>query len=218
MGGSGAIIPLVYYLFHAPKHEVENQYEVDVRRSIYLFGLARPFSRWGESRIGAFIHGDLQPLQPLWKTGDGKFPFDLALARTKAWQRVERFDELLQSNPSLTLHLLQGLSGAKVQYERNAPQVDHIFPRSKLRDQSFEEKDINSYGNLWILAAGKNQNKSNRHPAEYFKDVDKGVMGGALIPPDMLDYGKFPEFLAQRKQRIAEKAKAILQFPDNSFV
>ena len=58
-----------------------------------------------------------------------------------------------------------------MQYSRNAPEIDHIFPRSILRDRGVDEELINSFANFWILAAGKNRNKSNRHPKEYFDDV-----------------------------------------------
>ncbi len=86
------------------------------------------------------------------------------VAWVKYWESVSGFNErLLQSNVPLTLHVLQNLSTDKAHYQRNAGQIDHIFPRAELRKKEFEEPEINSTsGNFWILAKGKNQNKSDK--------------------------------------------------------
>ena len=92
------------------------------------------------------------------------------------------------------------------------------FPRSVLRDKGFQEAEINHFANFWILAKGKNQNKSNRHPADYFKDVDEGEMKRALIDRDLLDYRRFTTFVKQREEQIVAVVKKRLQFSDADFM
>jgi hypothetical protein len=110
--------------------------------------------------------------------------------------------------------LIQGLSGARVQYSRNAPEIDHIFPRSELRRRNHDESDINDLANFWILAQGKNRNKSNRKPKDYFADVSKTALDKALIDPDLLEYRNFQRFLRQRREAILERLEAKLGLTD----
>ena len=123
-------MPFVYYLFRAPKHEVPTQIDA-FRMALYLFAFARPFSRYADSRLWKFIR---QEILPLVEKKDHHFPFDRAVAWVKHWESITGFNErLLQANVPLTLHVLQDLSTDKTKYQRNAGQIDHIFPRAELR-------------------------------------------------------------------------------------
>ena len=150
---------------------------------------------------------------------DYHFPFDRLVAWVKYWESVTGFDErLLQSNVALTLHVLQNLSTNKVKYERNAGQIDHIFPRAELRKkESFAESEINHFGNFWILAKGKNQNKSDKHPAKFFEDVSDLEMQRAIIDRDMLDYRRYRTFLKERSEKILEDVGKRLGFSEADF-
>ncbi len=121
LGGQTTLVPFVYYLFHAPKHEVPTgQIEV-FRKSLYLFAFAHPFSRYADSRLWTFIRRELTPRA---EKKDYSFPFDRAVWWVKYWESVTGFDErLLKMNIALTLHVLQNLSSNKTHYERNAGQV-----------------------------------------------------------------------------------------------
>jgi hypothetical protein len=215
IGGSSTMVPFVYYLFHTKNHEIRNDQIVNARKALYLFGFSRPFSRYADSRLGAFIRDELRPLA---KKDDETFPLESAIWWVGYWERIKAFDkELLQANPVLTLHLVQGLTGAKVQYVRNAPEVDHIFPRSELRRRGYDEAIINDFANFWILAKGKNQNKSNQHPSVYFEDVDDKVLKEALIDREFLDYRRYTTFISQRSEHMLQKVKEKLQFCDDDF-
>jgi len=170
LGNSTTLVPIVHYLFGLPRHEVPNDQADRLRSAVYLFGLARPFSRYGESRVGNFVRTALDARD----ADDHTFPLEVAVQRVRDWEKIESVEGLSEANHLLTLHLIQGLSGARVQYSRNAPEVDHIFPRSELRKRGQGEDHINDLANFWILAQGKNRNKSNRPPKEYFADVAKG--------------------------------------------
>jgi hypothetical protein len=215
LGGQTTLVLFVYYLFNAPKHEVPTGQIDSFRKALYLFAFARPFSRYADSRLWKFIRDEIRPLV---EKKDHHFPFDRAVAWVKYWESVAGFNErLLQSNVPLTLHVLQNLSTDKVKYQRNAGQVDHIFPRAELRKKNFEEQEINHFGNFWILAKGRNQNKSDKHPAQFFADVSDNEMQRALIDREMLDYRRFRTFLKDRSEKIVEAVGKRLDFSDEDF-
>ena len=120
----------------------------------------------------------------------------------KYWENISDYGpQLLQHNPLLVLHLIQRRSGAKVHYDKNAPQIDHIFPQSVLRKKGYDETKVNSFANFWILAKKKNQNKSAIDPPTYFANVDSSVLSDAFIDKDLLTYGRFKTFLNQRERK-----------------
>lgn len=215
LGGAATLVPFVYYLFRSPKHEVPTG-EIDAfRKSLYMLAFARPFSRYADSRLWKFIREELRPLA---SEKDHHFPFNRVVAWIKYWEAINGFDErLLQRNVDLTLHVVQDLSSEKTKYTRNAGQIDHIFPRAELRKKGFEEPAINHFGNFWILAKGKNQNKSDMHPAKFFVDVSDNEMRRALIDRDMLDYRRFNTFIKERGEKIQEVVRKRLDLLNADF-
>jgi hypothetical protein len=215
LGGYNTFVPFVYYVFHLKKHEIPNSQISNVRKALYLFGFARPFSRYADSRIGRFIRDELRPSpdNPV-----AQFPFDSAVSWMRYWEDIHSYGEkLLQANPILTLYVVQNLTGAKIHYRRNVRELDHIFPRSILREKDFDEAEINHFANFWILAKGKNQNKSARHPAKYFEDVEQSELDRALIDRDLLDYRQFRKFLKTRSDAIQKKVSERLQLSNKDF-
>ena len=49
--------------------------------------------------------------------------------------------------------------------KNNAPEMDHIFPRSVLREKGVDLTRIDHFANFWLLGQGQTINKSNNHPA-----------------------------------------------------
>jgi hypothetical protein len=186
-----------------------------LRKAVYLLGFAKPFSRYGESRVGNFVREASAHYSVCKADGTGRtFPLDLLIRRIRDWERIRSIEDLAEANHLLTLHLIQGLSGSKMQYSKNAPEVDHIFPRSVLRDKGFDEDDINDLANFWILAQNKNRNKSNRAPKHYFADVSKTALKKALIDPDLLEYRKFRRFVRERREAMLDALEAHLDLTD----
>jgi len=214
ISGSNTLVPLVYYLFHTKNHEVRNDQLVNVRKAFFVFAFSKPFSRYADSRIGRFIRSELKTLAD---KGDETFPLAEAVSWVNYWEGIETIEELLQENTLLTLHLVQGLTGAKVQYKRNVPEIDHIFPRSILRKKGYDEARINNFANFWVLPKGKNQNKYNRPPSDYFKDVDDKILEQALIDREQLEYRHYRKFIRERSRQMLEKVKQKLQLPDKEF-
>jgi hypothetical protein len=109
---------------------------------------------------------------------------------------------LIQKNPRLALYIIQQDTGSKTYYKLNAREMDHIFPRSKLRKKDFDEAKINHFANFWILGKGKNINKTNKHPKAYFADVPDEELKNALIDRELLDYRRYNTFLEKRELAI----------------
>jgi hypothetical protein len=215
LGGQNTLVPFVYYLFHTPKHEVPKGQIDNFRKALYVFAFSRPFSRYADSRLWKFIRDEIRPLA---EKKDYRFPFDRAVAWVHYWEVVTGFNQrLLQSNVGLTLHVLQDIRADKIHYERNAGQSAHIFPRAELRKKGFEESEINHFGNFWILAKGRNQNKSDKHPAKFFADISDNEMRRAFIDRDMLDYRRFRTFVKDRSEKITDVVGKRLGFSDGDF-
>jgi hypothetical protein len=205
IGGQNTLVPFVYYFFHLPHHQLPNNGVTAARKVLYLFALARPFSRYGESRIANYIRGTLKPA---FDEGELRVSVPRAIELIRYWERITSMDELLQTNEQLSLHLLQGLSGAKAQYAGNRPEVDHIFPAAELRKKGYQEDEINNVANYWILVQGKNRNKSDSAPRIYFQDVDDQVLERAAIDRDLLtSYKGYRRFLRERMATMVERVR-----------
>jgi len=216
LGGYYNLVPFVYYLFNSPEHQVPNSEVEKVRKAVYLFGFTSPFSRYADSRLGAIIREEFKPLV---EKHEIRFPLKGCISWIQYWENIEEYGpQLLQNNPSLVLHLIQRRSGAKVHYNKNAPQIDHIFPQSVLRKKGYDESKINHFANFWIMAKNKNQNKSAKHPEEYFKDVSDSILKQAYIDRKLLDYKKFRTFLKIREQKILKHVKRELKLSRYDFI
>lgn len=215
LGGYYNLVPLVYYLFHIRDHQVPMGQTDRVRKAIYLFGFTSPFSRYADSRLGKFIREELKPLS---EQRSVNFPLEKCALWVAYWEQIKGYGpQLLQGNPSLALHLVQRLSGTKVHYEKNAPQIDHIFPSSILREKEYDESLVNHFANFWILAKNKNQNKSNKHPKKYFEEVSDSMLKTALIERSLLDYKHFKSFLKKREADLLTCIEKELRLTSTDF-
>ena len=209
------LIPIVYYLFYSKDHQVPNKDISNLRKALYLFAFTSPFSRYAESHLSKLIR---EYLKPLSGRTDKKFTFRNCYMKLLEWDYVDvlKYDaNLLQKNPSLTLHLIQRRSGVNVHYEKNAPQLDHIFPKSLLEKEGYKENEINCFANYWILSKNKNQNKSNKHPKQFFEDVPDSELQRVYINRELLDFEHYKEFLKIRESNILEHIKKELDFKDD---
>ncbi len=210
MGGILNLVTFVYYFFHLPKYEIPNNQIDNFRKSFFLFCFARPFSRYADSRLGKFIREELIARS---KNEKSQFPFESAVWWVNYWENINGWNEkLIQRNSRLALYIIQQDPGAKTQYKLNKREMDHIFPRSKLREKGFDESKVNHFANFWILSKGKNINKTNKHPKKYFKDVPDRELKRALIDRDLLDYRRYRTFLDKRGKAILEKLAEKIGF------
>ncbi len=215
MGGYFPLIPLVYYLFHVPGMQVPLEEIPNFRKSFFLFAFSRVFSRYAESRLSKYIR---EALKPLSIEGEKRFPYSETIRWVRYWETIKGFDpDLIQRNPRLAHFLIQGYKGNEAHFKPNTQEMDHIFPRSTLRKQNKDELEINHFANFWILSRGKNQNKSNKHPKDYFADVPDAMMARAFINRDQLNYRLFRQFIRERGEVVHNQLVSRIGFIADDF-
>lgn len=118
-------------------------------------------------------------------------------------------------------------------YVNNLPQIDHIFPQSKLKVvkvanpntgkmniMKYREGDRNQLANCMLLTAAENGagGKSDTPPDEWFKDKDAVYLERHLIPPDpaLWKLDRFEDFIEERKKLIKGKFAYLLSAPSTS--
>ncbi len=215
VGGSQNLVPFVYYLYHLPKHDIPHKTISDFRKAFFVFSFTNPFSRYADSRLGKFIR---EVLKPRLANGVYEFPVEDAIWWVNYWERIGHFDDnFVQNNTHLLLYLVQQDSGAKTHYSLNSRELDHIFPRSILRTKNFDESKINHYANFWILSKGKNINKTNKHPKDYFSDVPANDLKLAFIDTSLLDYRRYNKFIEERSKNLLQKLSSKTGLNENDF-
>lgn len=214
-GGIYNLVPFVYYLFYLSGHDVPNNQIDNFRKTFFLFCFAGPYSRYADSKLGKFIREELKSLRTGGKT---EFPFERAVWWVNYWEKIDGWnEELIQRNPHLALYIIQQDTGSKTHYKLNSREMDHIFPRSILRDKGFDEAKINHFANFWILSKGKNINKTNKHPKNYFEDVRDKELKNAVIDRNLLDYRRYRTFLEKRGSAIVEKLSKKIGIKEEDF-
>jgi len=217
LGGLLNLIPIIYYVYHMKGFQVPNSEIEKVRKSIMFFAYTRCFSRYADSRIGRIVKNELKAAID---SGSKELPYSKIIALLKYWENIESFNErLISNNVLLSLCLVQGISNSETIYKNNSPEIDHIFPKSKLQESGkYEESEINTIGNYWLLSKNKNQNKSNKHPNEYFADVPDTEMNKAHIDRSMLKYPHYRAFINEREMVLLTAIKKKLNIKDDEFI
>lgn len=93
-------------------------------------------------------------------------------------------------------------------------QVHHIFPKKALRNK-YESRRVNAIANFCFLTQQSNLEVSDRTPQEYFPEVEErhpGTLASQWIPtdPDLWKVENYPDFLAARRELLAEAAENFL--------
>ena len=98
-------------------------------------------------------------------------------------------------------------------YDDHLPQVDHIFPKSRLRNK-YPKNIVNQLANCMLLTREENGagGKKDLEPAEWFDSKPKDYLEKHLIPEDknLWKMDKFEEFIAVRKELIKAKFSYLL--------
>lgn len=94
-------------------------------------------------------------------------------------------------------------------------QVHHIFPKDLLYKAGYERKQVNAVANFCFLTQDTNLAIGKRPPEEYFAEAERkhpGVLASQWIPadPDLWRVDRYPEFLAARRELLADAARSFL--------
>ena len=215
------LIPLVYLRFHYSEAFTEGQ-EIDT----YLLraSLAGAFSGVPDNLIDGLVRKfDLAK----------RFRLDDAFEVIRGQQRsLELTEERFWSMGygSKNVHLLFNLWYQNFSYipayENNLPQVDHVFPQSKLREVQVESPatgrqvmkyrgaDRDQLANCMLLTRKENGagGKGSILPSVWFAGKPAEYLNLHAIPhdPALWELGRFDDFIAARKQLILEKFRYLL--------
>jgi len=211
LGSYNTLIPFVYLIYRQRDQRFQSEaMRREVKYALYLSLMTSLFSRYAESRIDKFIREVLDPALQISPTG---FPLDEFCAFAEQREgRAQIDDWLLQRNVRLLMNILEGGTILPVGRRRHRPEVDHIFPASKLREAEYPEDQVNHFANFRLISKRDNIWKSNQDPKPYFES-NPGVAEQYLIPTDLLDYDRYVEFLSRRREMIWERVQAFLGGP-----
>lgn len=146
---------------------------------------------------------------------------DLELTEDRFWNIGYRSD---------AIHLLFNLWYREFNYtpayQNNLPEVDHIFPSSKLKEIKIKSPETgrmimkhrdwtrNQLANLMLLSRGENGpgGKADKTPEEWFADKDEEYLEKHLIPTDRMLWKmeQFEDFINERKRLIRDRFNYLL--------
>lgn len=96
--------------------------------------------------------------------------------------------------------------------KKHALQYHHIFPRSVLKNEGMEPREINDISNLAFISADENRGIGARLPIEYLREIEEEQLKKQCVPVDdqlwMLE--NYSKFLAERRKHVASRLNEFL--------
>jgi hypothetical protein len=215
LGSYSSVIPFVFFIFLQEDQELRGELvRRDIKNALYLSLMTSVFSRWSDSRIDGVIR---EVFNAPYSRLRGAFPLADFRAFVERREGRERIDDwLLQQNVTLLLNMLEGGTVLPLGRRRYRPEVDHIFPRSKLLQADFAADEADHFANFRLISKPDNIWKSDTDPRPYF-EAHPGVAEHYLIPVELLDYERYPEFLLVRRKRIWNRVKEFLGLTEDEM-
>lgn len=155
------------------------------------------------------------------------FPFEAIESHMRSINRVTGIDpQIIEGNKNLVLNLMYLYNNKKINfqplYNGNSPEIDHIFPRSKMtRKYKYSTSLVDSIGNYMFLEKNLNIEKTNKLPEEYFEQAENEYANINFdfyeincIPTDsdLRIPQKFTDFLNERRSLIYSIIKDSLVY------
>lgn len=195
---AAVLYPLIYYSAKQRRCSVPDEERQSLKALLYML-LFNKFlkSKSPEARL-RWLREVLQ------NSGGGRFPLQRCIdviERRQTWTWTTTSVDMLNSNQTLALNIVQPGVCRKTYAWQSKPELDHIFPFS-LYAGKYPEL-INDIGNMAFLGKLRNIRKSNQQPWEYFAEVSETDLDqDFLIERELLAENKFEEFVMTRRQRI----------------
>lgn len=95
-------------------------------------------------------------------------------------------------------------------------QWHHIFPKSLLKERSYETGEINEIANMAFITGQTNRRISNKEPAVYLPEIAKAqgsiALSSQLVPedPSVLKLEDYRPFLINRRTALAERMNSFI--------
>lgn len=134
------------------------------------------------------------------------------------WSRGARFYPLLYML-TRAYHAKDWLSGVELSSfllgHLARLEMHHIFPKSELYQLEYSRSDVNALANFTFLTQESNLHVSNRDPHDYLAEIAEsqpGALESHWIPidPALWSYERYHDFLAARRELLAEAANKFL--------
>jgi hypothetical protein len=88
----------------------------------------------------------------------------------------------------------------------------HIYPRKRLKDEGYEDDEINQVSNRVITCERANKQLQHDWPWKHLAKVSKRHLKRYYIPPDMLkSRPNFKQFICYRRALLARKAASLIR-------
>ena len=216
------LIPLVYLRYHFPDSWEKAK---DLDSYLLRCSLAGAFSGQPDNLLDALVKNLAEKKEFSLDEAFGVIRTQgrsLELTEDRFWNKGYNSD---------TIHLLFNLwyrdFNYTPAYDNNLPQVDHIFPKSELKQVKVENprtgrKDLMKYhdaernqlANCMLLSKEENGagGKWDTLPDEWFAGKSKDYLDKHLIPadPNLWKLDQFEAFIEARKVLIRERFKSLL--------
>jgi Protein of unknown function (DUF1524) len=216
------LVPLIYLRYH-----FSNRWKHAEDKDSYLLrsSLAGAFSGQPDNLLDALV-------RRIHDTKDFTLDEVFGVIRSQGRSLELTEDRLWHMGyGSDTIHLLFNLwyrdFNHTPAYDRNLPQVDHIFPQSLLKKVKVEnpktgrkdlmryrDADRNQLANCMLLSREENGagGKSDTPPDEWFMDKDPAYLEKHLIPddPSLWRLDRFEDFIVTRKKLIRQRFSYLL--------
>jgi uncharacterized protein with ParB-like and HNH nuclease domain len=193
------LIPFVYFFYLQPNQQIKGeQTRLQMIQVLYLSLMTVVFSRYADNYIDQLV----RDFHAFNQTNPGEFPFEKFVPFIQSKTTYTTItDSLLQNNILLLMNVLEGGTRLPEGRRSRRPEVDHIFPQSKLRERGVPEDQINHYANFRLVPAIDNNWKRDRDPQPYFAG-NPAAAQRYFIPAEMLNYEQYLEFLEKRREII----------------
>lgn len=99
----------------------------------------------------------------------------------------------------------------------HALQFHHIFPKSLLKKQGADRKEINEIANMAFIGGKTNRNISNKEPEKYLIEVVEkrgdDILDHHLLPADrkLWKLDRYNEFLSYRREKLVDSINSFLK-------
>ncbi len=214
-----ALIPIIYFAYTHNSKADSLKVKQNMQTWLYKALLNANFSGQSDSIIDSCVDAIKSDSRVDY------FPYKEIESNMKSRGRVVSIeDDIIDGNTYLVLNLLYIFNNQVVNFQPklngNAPEIDHIFPRSKMNyTYKYPSYIVNNIGNFMFLEKSLNVDKTNILPETYFPQALKeqpDFYKRHLVPSDSRLHkpDNFGEFVEVRKGMMLNTIKGILAYQD----
>jgi hypothetical protein len=197
------LIPFVYFYFKQQNQNVRGEETMlRMKQGLYLALMTSLYSRFADNYIDQTTRNILDIS---FSKNPEEFPLEALTRFIYEKTGFNKFtDGLLQANVMLLMNILEGGRRLPEGRRTRPPEIDHIFPKSKLDSLGIAEDQRNHFANFRLIQPIDNNWKRAQDPDAYFAQ-NPGALKYYLIPKEYLTYDQYPQFLSNRREKIWEK-------------